>query len=545
MEQDIYEWLHLFGRWAHITTGITWIGTSIFFMWLDRTFDKGELWMVHGGGFYHVQKHMMGETQVPKILHWFKWESYWTWMTGIFLFVLLFLSGGGTFLVDASLSSLSFSQALLLTAFAIFGSWFYYDFLWERKIVQRVPALGHGLTLAWVLATVHVLFSQLSGRAAYIVTGAMLGTWMTANVFLRIIPRQVKMVEAAKKGQSVDPSWGVNAKYRSTHNTYFTLPVIMIMLSNHFPLLYGHKLGAWLLVLLIAGGASIRHYFILREKNHGRALMFAGVGIACILAAPVLQMAGSKQASAHAQGAHLQDNDGGQLTAHQGDESEQGSLFPSKLRGAVTYDGRVPDRKKLAIPSSCLSSSDLVMLDEDFLVLEGRVKNVLVYVSSGISKNAYPAPKVDGPAAVIDQRNCMYSPRVIGIRSHQGVKFINSDPVFHNVRSVSDVNPVFNVGMPKQNESVIKIFDMPEIYVTAKCDVHPWMKAVIGVFDHPFFAVTNDRGEYQIRGLPPGKYELTALHEVLGKKTFSVEIKTEGEAWADVLYSNRYKEESK
>jgi uncharacterized membrane protein len=289
MEQQILDWLTLFVKWIHITTGITWIGTSIFFMWLDRTFTPnkqstspghiGDLWMVHGGGFYHVEKLQMGPTKVPDLLHWFKWESYWTWMSGVALIALVFYSGGGGYLLDPSVSAITYAPAVLLCLATIFVSWFFYDFLWETNLTKNNPTIGHILTLVWVTGVSILLCKTLSGRAAYIHVGAMIGTWMTANVFMRIIPRQVKMVEASKKGEALNLDWAKNAKARSTHNSYFTLAIIFIMMSNHFPFTYGHSLNWLILLLMGTAGACVRHYFIKREHDPSTALKFAVMAI--------------------------------------------------------------------------------------------------------------------------------------------------------------------------------------------------------------------------------------------------------------------------
>jgi len=298
VNQEVYEWILLLARWLHITVAVTWIGTSIFFMWLDRSFEfnpnskreghVGDLWMVHGGGFYHVEKLLMGPTKVPDQLHWFKWESYWTWMSGIFLVIAIFYTGGGTFLLDSTVSGVTYWQAVGIGVSSILISWLFYDFLWERKFTKEKPLIGHTLTLLWFAGMSYFLCRTLSGRAAYIHIGAMLGTWMTANVFLRIIPRQVKMVEAAERGEPVNQDWGKNAKNRSTHNTYFTLPVIFIMLSNHFSSTYGNKWNWTILLVISAAGAAIREYFVVRLKNPKRALSFAAVGVFLILSVIII-----------------------------------------------------------------------------------------------------------------------------------------------------------------------------------------------------------------------------------------------------------------
>ena len=294
MDPQLYEWLLMLGRWLHITVAVTWIGTSIFFMWLDRTFKPnpeskrpghvGEVWMVHGGGFYHVEKLLMGPTRVPKELHWFKWESYWTWMSGLFLMIMYFYVDGGSYLLDSNVSSITFVQAVLLSLFSMFGSWVFYDTLWETNFVKTKAWVGHVLTLAWFVAMTYALCKLLNGRAAYIHIGAMLGTWMTANVFMRIIPRQLKMVAASEKGEVANQDWGKNAKNRSTHNTYFTLPVIFIMLSNHFPATYDHPYNWFVLLCIAAGGAAIREYFVVRLSNPKRSIICGIIGVVLLAA---------------------------------------------------------------------------------------------------------------------------------------------------------------------------------------------------------------------------------------------------------------------
>jgi len=221
LNQELNEWLLLLLRWLHIIVGVTWIGTSIFFIWLDRSFKKnvlsnreghvGELWMVHGGGFYHVEKLLMGPTKVPDELHWFKWESYWTWMSGFALLALIFYTGDGTFLLDASISNFTYGQAVALSLFSIFGSWFFYDFVWERNLTKNHPMLGHALTIFWFVMMDYVLCHTLSGRAAYMHVGAMLGTWMTANVFMRIIPRHHSIKNQCSKNKKYSLSASLNS----------------------------------------------------------------------------------------------------------------------------------------------------------------------------------------------------------------------------------------------------------------------------------------------------------------------------------------------
>jgi uncharacterized membrane protein/plastocyanin len=535
MNQDLMEWVLLLGRWLHITVAVTWIGTSIFFMWLDRSFSKnlestreghiGELWMVHGGGFYHVEKLMMGPTKVPKNLHWFKWESYWTWMSGFFLITTIFYFGGGTYLLDSSVSEITYIPAVLLGLFSIFGSWFFYDFLWERKITKDKPLVGHFFTMAWFMGMTYLLCHTLSGRAAYIHIGGMLGTWMTANVFMRIIPRQLKMVEASKSGVPVNQDWAKNAKNRSTHNTYFTLPVIFIMLSNHFPMTYGHEFNWLILLLLSAAGAAIREYFVVRINNPTRSIKFAATGLVSILAVvvwttktpasdPLPVVAEVKKEETVTPQAEKAEKVPG--TFSEAKTSEPGIT----LNGVISFTGTVPAPKKLSVPATCSKGGPVY--SNEVIVNNGKLENVLIRVTKGLEGKTFndvPETKVE-----LNQEGCIYHPRVTAARIGQEVVFINSDSIFHNVKSLTKNNESFNVPMAKKDQRFSKRFAKTEIFMQAKCSIHPWMGAFIAVVDNPYFSVSNAKGEISLKDLPPGKYTIEAWHEVYGTQTKEIEV---------------------
>jgi uncharacterized membrane protein/plastocyanin len=533
MNQDIFEWILLLVRWLHITVAVTWIGTSIFFMWLDRSFEfnkdskspghMGDLWMVHGGGFYHVEKLLMGPTKVPEHLHWFKWESYWTWMSGMMLVVLIYYTGEGTMLMDSMVSNISYYQALGISLFSIFGSWFFYDFVWERNFTKTQPALGHLLTLLWLIGMSYFLCHTLSGRAAYIHIGGMMGTWMTANVFMRIIPRQIKMVEASKKGEAVNQDWGKNAKNRSTHNTYLTLPVIFVMLSNHFPQTYGHEYN-WLILLIIsAGGAAIREYFVVRLKNPKRSMTAGVIGVALIIS--VVLFSGGPAHEIHSEPAP--DAVVEEVKAPTPVEAVAEVDGPSvTINGSVIFEGTVPQGKKLNLPAACAKSFKGDPYSNEVIVNNGKIQNVLVRVISGLEGKTFS----DVPTAEIelDQRGCMYTPRVVAARVGQKVTFINSDAVFHNVRAVTKVNQRFNMAMPHKDQRITKVFNNPEVFLQAKCSVHPWMGAYVAVMEHPYFSVTNAQGEFSIKDLPSGKYTIEAWHEVFGTQKQEITVTENG-----------------
>ncbi len=536
MNQEIFEWLQLLGRWLHIMVGITWIGTSIFFMWLDRSFVRnpesknpghiGDLWMVHGGGFYHVEKLLMGPTPVPRELHWFKWESYWTWMSGIFLLALIFYSGSGTFLLDSSVSKISFLEAILLSLGSLIGSWVFYDTLWESNFTKKNPRAGHAITLLWFGGMVYLLCHTLSGRAAYIHIGGMLGTWMTANVFLRIIPRQVKMVEASKRGEPVNQEWAKNAKNRSTHNTYFTLPVIFIMLSNHFPNTYGNAYNWQILIAISAAGAAIREFFVVRLSNPMRSRRFGVLGSVIILAVMGLTRENKSQEIP--------------ATPETGVNSKAEESAPldvgphGTLRGRVLYRGTPPARETLSVPGGCNPGGKPEVLSNDILVSDGKVANVLVSITRGLEPRDFGTPPK--AHAVLDQKECQYEPRLLAVRVGQPVDFLNSDPIFHNVKSLSKENENFNVAMPLKNDKMTKVFQKPEIFIESKCSVHPWMSASIAVLDHPYFQVTGASGEFSISNVPVGTYTLEAWHEVFGSLKKEITLKADQTLELDFSY---------
>ena len=538
MDQQLFEWLLLLGRWLHITVAITWIGTSIFFMWMDRTLEfnenskkeghVGELWMVHGGGFYHVEKLQMGPTKVPEYLHWFKWESYWTWLSGIFLIVLIFYAGSGTFLLDSAVSSISFWQAVGISVASIVVSWFFYDRLWEASFTKSKPILGHIFTLMWFAGMTYFLCHTLSGRAAYMHVGGMLGTWMTANVFLRIIPRQLKMVEASKKGQPVNQEWGKNAKNRSTHNTYFTLPVIFIMLSNHFPSTYGSRYNWLILLIMSAAGAAIREYFVVRLKNPPRSKTFGLIGAALILA--VMVFTRENQAS-------VQQVPSTPVVSAPVNQGPTGTV-----KGVVKFIGSAPHGDPLQLPLICSQGSGVIYAN-DILIHDGKLKNALVRITQGLEGKTFTDIPIS--TVVLDQKNCQYEPRVVGVRVGQKVDFLNSDATFHNVKSITKNNEEFNVAMPSKDDRVTKVFMKPEIFVQTKCSVHPWMSASIAVMDHPFFSVTNDAGEFLIKDLPVGSYTLEVWHEVFGTQVKQITIKENEIVNLEFAFEKDAKKESK
>ena len=276
MESVILDWLSLVVRWAHVITGIAWIGSSFFFMWLDAHLEEpapgkdgveGELWMVHSGGFYEVDKYQVVPSAIPRTLHWFKWEAGFTGISGVFLLAIVYYLGAEAFLIDADVADLTRLQAVGIGVGTLIVGWLAYDGLFASKFGRDNILLANAISVV-VLCLIAVGLSQLfTGRAAYVHVGALTGIVMVVNVFARIIPAQRDLIAARNAGDEPDPSLGKRAKQRSIHNNYLTLPVVFIMLSTHYPMTFGHPQGWVLLIAISVAGALVRHWFNLRNAS--------------------------------------------------------------------------------------------------------------------------------------------------------------------------------------------------------------------------------------------------------------------------------------
>ncbi|HET7554406.1 MAG TPA: urate hydroxylase PuuD [Gaiellaceae bacterium] len=283
MDPYANEWLSFLARWLHVVAGIVWIGTSFYFVALDNHLRDDEAWEVHGGGFYRIQKFTPAPPRLPDVLHWFKWEAYTTWLSGFALFVFLYYFNASTYLVQLG-DPLGTGWAIAVSIALLAVAWLVYDVL--CRLVRndlRVAAAMLGLTTlaAWGCSE---LFAP---RAAYLQVGAMLGTIMVANVFFVIIPAHRELIRAKEAYREPDPAPGLEAKRRSVHNNYLTLPVVFAMLSNHFPTAYGHSYSWLVLVALMAIGAWIRLFFNLHHagRNAWWILVTAAAGIAVVAVA--------------------------------------------------------------------------------------------------------------------------------------------------------------------------------------------------------------------------------------------------------------------
>jgi uncharacterized membrane protein len=303
MDTYLLDWANLLLRWAHVIVAIAWIGSSFYFVFLDSSLTPpqdpalkakgvdGELWAVHGGGFYHPQKYLVAPKSLPQNLHWFYWESYSTWLTGFALFTVLYLFNAGTFLIDKSVYDWSPLAAIGAALGFLVAFWVFYDLIcrWcgEKNGQVGGDATVATLVLVFIVAASWLACQLFAGRAAFLLVGAMIATAMSANVFFWIIPGQRKVIAQMKAGEPVSPIYGQRAKQRSVHNTYFTLPVLVAMLSNHYGFLYQGRHNWLVLVLLMLAGALIRHSFVARHKAlvQGKAVpwQYAGVGVLVLI----------------------------------------------------------------------------------------------------------------------------------------------------------------------------------------------------------------------------------------------------------------------
>jgi uncharacterized membrane protein len=301
MESYLLDWANLLLRWVHVITAIAWVGSSFYFVFLDSSLTApedealrregatGELWAVHGGGFYHPVKYQVQPPKLPAHLHWFFWESYSTWLSGFALFTVSYLWNAGTYLVDKSRMDWQPGAAIAVALSFLVIFWMLYD-----AICQVFAKRKNGDAIVGALVAVLVCVASwlachwFAGRAAFLLVGAMMATSMSANVFFWIIPGQKTVLASIKAGQAVDPIHGVRGKQRSVHNTYFTLPVLFAMLSNHYSFTWSHPQNWLVLIAMMLAGAAIRQFFVLRHGfklgRNRHPYPYALVGLAVLVA---------------------------------------------------------------------------------------------------------------------------------------------------------------------------------------------------------------------------------------------------------------------
>ena len=289
-------------RWLHVIAGIAWIGSSFYFIHLDLSLRprpglppgvKGDEWQVHGGGFYHMMKYLVAPAEMPDSLTWFKWEAYTTWLSGFALLVLVYYLGADLFLIDKSVLDLTAVQAALIAFLSLVVAWLAYEGLCRSPLGNHEVALalvGYVFLVALTYGFTHVF----SGRGAFTQIGALIGTIMVANVFVIIIPYQKKSVAAMLAAKTPDPRWGALGKQRSVHNNYLTLPVVFLMLSNHYPLFFATRFNWLIVAIVLAIGPVIRHFFNARHEGKGSPWWTWGVAAAGMAAIAWLSAAGPR-----------------------------------------------------------------------------------------------------------------------------------------------------------------------------------------------------------------------------------------------------------
>lgn len=286
-------------RWAHLIAGIMWVGNSMLFNWLDRNLEKhhpglsrlsqGKIFMLHSGAFYDVEKKLLEPGEMPDTLHWFKWQNFATWATGISLLVVVYYMGKVP-LVDPSVREISNGVAVTLSIASLLTGWLIYDGLW-RSIGDHNPRLATVLSVAMLFASIWAFTLVFNGPAAYIQTGVLIGTLMTGNVWMVIVPSQKGLVAATLSGKEQDATLSIRAKQRSIHNNYLTFPLLFIMLSNHFPAATGHPLNWLVLICVMVGGAGVRHFMNIRYLGAGKQLA-TGAWLAPAVAMAAIAVAG-------------------------------------------------------------------------------------------------------------------------------------------------------------------------------------------------------------------------------------------------------------
>ena len=298
MDAIVMEWGGLLLRWVHIVTGIAWIGSSFYFMHLDAAIKAipeipagkgGEAWEVHGGGFYQVRKYLVAPEKLPSELMWHKWESYSTWISGFFLLIWVYYLGSDLYLIDPAVRQLSPLGAAAIGIGGLAAGWVVYDLLVKSPLAENEVALA-AVGFAFIMAMAYFFQQMFSGRGALIHTGALMGTIMTGNVFMNIIPNQKKVIADLIAGRSPNPDYGKQAKTRSRHNNYLTLPVLFLMISGHYPLTFTSPY-AWVMVgFVLISGALVRHFYNERHAGRGDKWWAWGVAAASILVAVYISM---------------------------------------------------------------------------------------------------------------------------------------------------------------------------------------------------------------------------------------------------------------
>jgi uncharacterized membrane protein len=306
VESVLTEWLSLLVRWLHVVAGMAWIGSSFYFIHLDLSLKpraglpagvQGDAWQVHGGGFYHMVKYLVAPARMPDELTWFKWEAYTTWLSGFSLLVVIYYANAELYLIDRSVLDVNAPMTAAIAFGSLLLAWLVYEALCRSPLGRHEVALalvGYVFLVALTYGFTHVF----SGRGAFTQIGALIGTIMVANVFIIVIPNQKKTVAAMLAGREPDAVWGEEAKQRSVHNNYLTLPVIFLMIANHYPLMFATRFNWLIVAIVLAIGPVVRHFFNSRHEGKGSPWWTWGVAAAGMVAVAWLSGAGPREVGA-------------------------------------------------------------------------------------------------------------------------------------------------------------------------------------------------------------------------------------------------------
>lgn len=377
------EWLNLLLRWGHLITGIAWIGSSFYFVWLDNSLETpsednaergvgGQLSSIHAGGFYEVAKYSLAPPVLPATLHWFKWEAYSTWITGFFLLVLMFYVGAETYLIDPGKQVLSTWQAVGLSLGTLTMGWLIYHSLCRSRLANIGWLLALVL-LALLTMTAWGLGQLFSDRAAYLHVGALMGTCMAANVFFVIMPGQRALVRAVELGQKPDAKYAIESKLRSVHNNYLTLPVLFLMISSHYPLTYSHP-NAWAVLMAITLIAAwTRHFFNLRHRGKVNYSILVSAAIALLLLAwamappPSRDVSSSEAISDHAAMSVVEKHC---TSCHSDAPSDQ--VFTVAPGGVMLHTKALLKQWKVRVAARAVQSHDMPMMNKTEMTEQER-----------------------------------------------------------------------------------------------------------------------------------------------------------------------------
>jgi uncharacterized membrane protein len=510
-------WLEALLRWIHVFAAILWIGHTYLFNFMEKSLEeqqdlpehvRGRMWMVHGGGFYFVekQKKLVGS---PKTLHWFKWESASTWVSGTLLLLWAYYHGG--LLVEPEQS---FAAGCVAGIATLVLGWVAYDLLVTSALgrhegVLAVIGLLSFTSITWALR------AFMSPRAVLLHLGGMIGTIMAANVWMRILPSQRKMLAAIADGKTPELQTVATGPLRSKQNSYLVIPLTFLMISNHYPDVYGSR-HAWAIVggVFVAGWGVARLFRGATKPGEGAPALAAqpwwkaavGLAVVAVGLGAAARLAPAAQPSAQPPA---------KKPAPRPVVDKKAPMGEAVVEGVVRFAGAVPPPEPWggAANAECRSLHPAEL--QVVRVADGKLADVFVYVSAGLPEGSYPVPAAAVP---FDQKGCEFVPRVFGVMSGQAITVGNSDKFVHNVRSPA-YNQAFNPGNSRD-----MTLEEPSVMTTIKCDMHPWMRAYAGVLEHPYFAVSGADGRFAIRGFVDGDYTLSAWHEKLGTREVTAKV---------------------